>query len=138
MQTTEDILHVAHRLGIAQDVFDEVGRIKNLPEYKSMEYNHLYYQAYQNVIKQKNIHMTETLEHKTWESALIKSTTYDVINNTLSVEFNNEKVYEYKDFSAESYNEFLSAESKGKHFLSKIRSVYKDMPEKVSKLNKDE
>jgi hypothetical protein len=53
----------------------------------------------------------------------------------LTVEFNNEKIYDYRDFSPESYQEFLEAESKGKYFLSKIRAVYKDTPEKVTKFD---
>jgi hypothetical protein len=135
MQTVEDILFVAHNHGIADEVFNEVGALKTINENKFLETNQLYYKAYQNVIQRKMNTLPETLEHKTWTSALIKSTTYDHSANTLTVEFNNEKIYDYRDFSPESYQEFLEAESKGKYFLSKIRAVYKDTPEKVTKFN---
>jgi hypothetical protein len=109
MQTVEDILFVAHNHGIADEVFNEVGALKTINENKFLETNQLYYKAYQNVIQRKM--------------------------NTLPVEFNNEKIYDYRDFSPESYQEFLEAESKGKYFLTKIRAVYKDTPEKVTKFD---
>lgn len=79
--------------------------------------------------------LPQTADHREWISALIKTTTYDTQSNKLTVEFNNGKLYDYEDFSNESYQEFLAAESKGKHFLSKIRAVYKETPEKVIKLS---
>ena len=44
----------------------------------------------------------------------------------LIIEFNNGQRYLYKNFSKELYDSFMSAESKGKFFLSEIRKQFKD------------
>ena len=77
---------------------------------------------------------TQHIEVRTWSSALIKTSTYDSKECKLTVEFNNGKCYDYVEFLPEAYEEFVNAESQGKHFLTKIKAVYKDTPEKVIKL----
>lgn len=136
MVTLEDIVYAAYDHGIREELFEEVDALRQLPEYKYITIVDLYYKAFQLTIQKKNMNtLPQTADHREWTSALIKTTTYDTQTNKLTVEFNNGKLYEYEDFSNESYQEFLAAESKGKHFLSKIRAVYKETPEKVIKLS---
>lgn len=139
MVTVEDIVYAAYDYGIREELFEEVDNLKKLPENKYISAADLYYKAFNVAIKKKMETENITIEIKEWNSALIKKTAYNASSGILTVEFNNGKVYEYLEFSNESYQEFLNAESKGKHFLSKIRSVYKDTPEKVIRLKqKDE
>ena len=134
MVTLEDIVYAAYDHGIREDLFTEVDRLRHFPENKYLSTVDLYYKAFDITIKKKMETQNITAETKEWKSALITSTTYDPISKNLTVVFNNGKVYEYREFSKESYQEFLEAESKGKHFLSKIRAIYKDTPEKVIKV----
>ena len=134
MVTLEDIVYAAYDHGIREDLFAEVDRLRHFPENKYLSTVDLYYKAFDITIKKKMETQNITAETKEWKSALITSTTYDPISKNLTIVFNNGKVYEYREFSQESYQEFLEAESKGKHFLSKIRAVYKDTPEKVIKV----
>jgi hypothetical protein len=134
MVTLEDIVYAAYEHGIREDLFIEVDKIKHLPENKYISTVDLYYKAFQSAIMKKMETENIAIETKEWTSALVKSTTYNPMSNTLTVEFNNGKVYEYKEFAKETYQEFLDAESKGKFFLTKIRAVYKDTPEKVIKV----
>jgi hypothetical protein len=63
---------------------------------------------------------------ETWDSALVNATEYTREDQELVIEFNNGARYLYKNFTADDYLAFLEAESKGKHFLTHIRSRYKD------------
>lgn len=76
-------------------------------------------------------------ETKQWTSGLLKETTYNALRYELTVTFNNDKKYMYKNFTGESYKDFCAAESQGKFFLSEIRTKYKD-GENVIKIDEDE
>jgi hypothetical protein len=69
--------------------------------------------------------MKATLFEK-WESSLVNATEYTREDQELVIEFNNGTRYLYKNFTADDYLAFLEAESKGKHFLTHIRSRYQE------------
>jgi len=71
-----------------------------------------------------------------WNSALLKSTEYNSETQELVIEFNNGKKYMYKEFTQESYDAFVGAESKGKYFLSEMRPKYNDT--NMIKIEEDE
>ncbi len=63
----------------------------------------------------------------TWlplESQMFFSVAYDAHKRTLYLRFRSGDVYRYFQFSKEDYQQFLSAESKGRHFLSNIRNCF--------------
>ncbi len=57
-------------------------------------------------------------------SSNIKSVGHDQLAHTLEIEFINGKVWQYFNFPAEKFVEFMNAESKGKYFDQEIRNQY--------------
>jgi hypothetical protein len=114
----EDTLFNAHHLGLWQEVMNKLGTQK----YKQMkmETGPKTDMAFSEVLKEAA--QRGALETLNWESALIKSTTYNFEAETLFVEFPNETTYSYTGISLNEYNEFKAAESKGKYFSSNIRN----------------
>lgn len=53
------------------------------------------------------------------------SVAYDADKHTLYLRFRSGDVYRYFQFSADDYEHFLRAESKGRHFLSDIRNCFR-------------
>lgn len=63
----------------------------------------------------------------TWlplESKMFLSVAYDAQQRLLYLRFRSGDVYRYFQFSEDDYQLFLSAESKGRHFLSHIRNCF--------------
>jgi hypothetical protein len=63
----------------------------------------------------------------TWlplESEMFFSVVYDADTRTLYLRFRSGDVYRYFQFSEHDYQQFLRAESKGRHFLSNIRNYF--------------
>ena len=63
----------------------------------------------------------------TWlalESKMFTAVAYDAARQTLYLRFQSGDVYRYFDFSSDDYQQFLNAESKGRHFLSTIRNCF--------------
>jgi hypothetical protein len=67
------------------------------------------------------------------ESKMFLSTAYDVESRTLYLRFRSGDVYRYFEFSAGQYQDFLNAESRGRHFLSHIRDRFRY--ERLAKLH---
>jgi KTSC domain len=64
----------------------------------------------------------------TWlplDSKMFLSMAYDAGKRTLYLRFQSEDVYRYFEFSNDDYQHFLSAESKGRYFLSNIRNCFR-------------
>jgi hypothetical protein len=71
----------------------------------------------------------------TWlplESKMFISVAYDAQPCTLYLRFRSGDVYRYFQFSDDDYQHFLTAESKGRHFLSLIRNRFPS--ERLAKL----
>ena len=63
----------------------------------------------------------------TWqplESKMFRSVAYDANQCILYLRFQSGDVYRYFQFANDDYQLFLSAESKGRHFLSNIRNCF--------------
>ena len=63
----------------------------------------------------------------TWlplESKMFLSVAYDANKRILYLRFRGGDVYRYFQFSKNDYQQFLSAESKGRYFLSNIRNCF--------------
>jgi hypothetical protein len=63
----------------------------------------------------------------TWlplESKMFLSTAYDAKQCILYLRFHSGEVYRYFQFSEDDHQQFLTAESKGRHFLSHIRNCF--------------
>jgi hypothetical protein len=63
----------------------------------------------------------------TWlplESQMFLSVAYEADKRTLYLRFRSGDVYRYFQFSGDDYQQFLRAESKGRHFLSNIRNCF--------------
>jgi hypothetical protein len=63
----------------------------------------------------------------TWlplESKMFFSVAYDADNRILYLRFRSGEVYQYFQFSEDNYQQFLRAESKGRHFLHNIRNCF--------------
>ena len=63
----------------------------------------------------------------TWlslESKMFLSVAYDAKQRILYLRFRSGDVYRYFQFSKDDYQHLLSAESKGRHFLSNIRNCF--------------
>ena len=58
------------------------------------------------------------------ESSLIRAYGYDPGKRDLDIEFMRGGTYRYADVPQEAFEEFLRAESKGKHFLANIRDKF--------------
>jgi KTSC domain len=67
---------------------------------------------------------TEGLDWEPLESKLLAAAAYIAPRRTLYLRFNSGEVYQYFTFSADQYQEFLAAESKGRHFLRHIRGCF--------------
>lgn len=65
---------------------------------------------------------TTQIEKREWTSSMIKSTSYNWAEATLSVKFTNDVEYTYENVNATEYENFANAESQGKHFISSIRN----------------
>ena len=59
------------------------------------------------------------------KSSNLKNTTYDTVNKTLLVTFNNDHVYEYYDVPHSEYTKFRMSESQGQYFSKNIAKKYK-------------
>jgi len=59
-----------------------------------------------------------------FNSTMLNSAEYDQTEKTLTVEFSNGDEYKYKDVPEEIFNEFQSAQSAGKFFLTKIKNKF--------------
>jgi hypothetical protein len=59
------------------------------------------------------------------KSSNLKNTTYDTVNKTLLVTFNNDQVYEYYDVPHSEYTKFRMSESQGQYFSKNIAKKYK-------------
>jgi KTSC domain len=66
------------------------------------------------------------MDRQSLKSGLLASQGYDAATQTLELEIITHRpknvVYTYSPFSPERYAEFMAAESKGKYFLSRIKS----------------
>ncbi len=63
----------------------------------------------------------------TWlplESKMFFSVAYDADTRILYLRFRSSDVYQYFQFSEDNYQQFLRAESKGRHFLRNIRNCF--------------
>lgn len=63
----------------------------------------------------------------TWlplESKMFLSVAYDAKQHILYLRFRGGDVYRYFQFSQDDYEQFVNAESKGRHFLSNIRNCF--------------
>jgi hypothetical protein len=58
------------------------------------------------------------------ESSNIERADYDVNTRTLRVYFKRGETYRCGDFPLKAWEEFYNAQSKGKHFNTRIRSLY--------------
>ena len=59
------------------------------------------------------------------DSKMLGSVAYDPDKQTLYLRFRTGEVYRYFGFSAEDYQNFLNAESRGKYFLANIRDRFR-------------
>ena len=58
------------------------------------------------------------------ESKMFTAVAYHAARRILYLRFQSGDVYRYFEFSNDDYQQFLSAESKGRHFLSNIRNCF--------------
>jgi hypothetical protein len=58
------------------------------------------------------------------ESSMIRSVGYDAASETLEVEFNSGKVYQYFEVPAEIHRELMEASSVGSYMQAEIIDVY--------------
>jgi hypothetical protein len=65
------------------------------------------------------------MEWQSLESKLLASSAYDARHGVLYLRFRSGDVYRYFEFPAEQYQQFLSAESQGRYFLSNIRNQFR-------------
>lgn len=65
------------------------------------------------------------------DSSMITSIGYDAMSCTLEVEFKNGVVWQYHDFPEYMWNEFQSAESKGKYFHANIREQFTPLGHRI-------
>ena len=64
----------------------------------------------------------------TWlplESKMFTSVAYDAGKRILYLRFQSGDIYRYFDFPNNDYQQLLSAESKGRYFLSNIRNCFR-------------
>jgi hypothetical protein len=64
----------------------------------------------------------------TWlplESKMFTSVAYDAGKRILYLRFQSGDIYRYFEFSNNDYQQLLSAESKGRYFLSNIRNCFR-------------
>lgn len=56
---------------------------------------------------------------------MITSAAHDVEKRVLYLRFQSGDIYRYFEFSNDDYQQFLSAESKGRYFLNNIRNCFR-------------
>lgn len=61
-------------------------------------------------------------------SSQFKKVKYDSETKTLIITFNNNKRYEYSEFTKEDFDKFMAADSLGKWFLYNIKNVFSYRP----------
>lgn len=113
--TVEDTLYAAWHRGIRKQVLKESSKNININEDQHIKMEKTY-----NEVLAKSINKGE-IEINTWDSSMIISTSYNFKEEILAVEFKNNTEYSYQNITLEEYQEFLTADSKGKHFISSIR-----------------
>lgn len=59
------------------------------------------------------------------ESSLLKAVGYDEHKQELHVHFAKGGEYVYHDVPKEAHEQFMAAESKGKHFLAHVKPTYR-------------
>lgn len=67
------------------------------------------------------------------QSSQVAAIGHDAATNTLAIQFPSKtdkpgSLYHYANFTAEDYAEFLAAESKGSHFIHKIKKLTEKYP----------
>lgn len=65
------------------------------------------------------------MEWQSLKSKLLAAGAYDAERHTLYLRFRSGEVYRYFGFTHEQYQDFLDAESHGRHFLSHIRNQFR-------------
>jgi hypothetical protein len=55
---------------------------------------------------------------------MLRSAGYDPDRSILELEFNNGRIYRYFGVPQEVFEELLTAESKGRHFLDQVDDLY--------------
>ena len=113
----------AEKMGIRKKVIEKVKKLEYRPENTYKRTVDLYQLAMEEVIKEQE---TISIDVRNWNSAFVKSSTYDQGKQEMIIEFNNGFRYQYEDFSIDLYTRFLESESKGKFFLSEIKKNYTD------------
>ncbi len=61
-------------------------------------------------------------------SSQFKKVKYDSETKTLIITFNNNKRYEYSEFTKEDFDKFMAADSLGKWFANNIKNVFSYRP----------
>jgi len=61
-------------------------------------------------------------------SSQFKKVKYDSETKTLIITFNNDKRYEYSEFTKEDFDKFMSADSLGQWFNNHIKNVFSYRP----------
>jgi len=64
------------------------------------------------------------MERQLFESSNLASVGYDESNQILEIEFKHGSIYQYSEVDKETYEELMSAESKGSYFNSCIRGAF--------------
>lgn len=64
------------------------------------------------------------MTHIPFESSLLASAAYDPATQTCEVLFAKGGRYQYRDFPAEKWEQFRSAESQGKFFLAEVKGKH--------------
>jgi len=59
------------------------------------------------------------------ESSTVKSVGYDLLSETLEIEFKGKNLYEYFDVPQDVYIELVGSQSIGKFVNSKLNKIYK-------------
>ena len=113
----------AEKMGIRKKVIEKVKKLEYRPENTYKRTADLYQLAMEEVIKEQG---KIPIDVRSWDSAVVKSSTYDQGKQEMIIEFNNGFRYQYEDFSIDLYTRFLESESKGKFFLSEIKKNYTD------------
>jgi hypothetical protein len=65
------------------------------------------------------------MEWQPLESKMFLSAAHDAESHILYLRFRSGDVYQYFEFPADQYHEFLKAESHGRYFLSYIRDHFR-------------
>jgi len=68
--------------------------------------------------------MTDSIMRPVTGSSNIKGVGYDEDTRTLIVAFISGATYTYDDFPPEAFDDFMAADSKGRHFLRHIKSKF--------------